>query len=344
MKLGLAIGLLVPGMGDPATLAVEAEQLGYDSVWFGEIYGSDCFTPLAWIGARTERIKLGTSIMQISGRTPTNAAMTAVTLDMLSQGRLLLGIGVSGPQVVEGWYGQPYPRPLARTREWIALFRNILSREGPVEFEGDHYQLPYAPPEGATSLGPVREGTGLGKPIKLMLPPLRADIPLYLGAEGPKNVALAAELCDGWLPMFISPYRLGLYDEALSSAGPDFDIAAMVQMSVNDDLQHAFAPIKQTVGWYVGGMGAKDVNFHKNHVSRLGFEEEAERIQALFLAGKREEAYAAVPDQLVDEIALCGPPDRIRDRLQAWKESRISTLVVSSYSVEHMRLVAEAMG
>ncbi|MCH2172880.1 LLM class F420-dependent oxidoreductase [Myxococcota bacterium] len=343
MKLGLAMGLLVPGMGDPATLAIEAEQLGYDSVWFGEIYGSDCFTPLTWIGSRTERIKLGTSIMQISGRTPANAAMTAVTLDMLSQGRLMLGIGVSGPQVVEGWYGQPYPRPLARTREWIELFRKILAREGPVEFEGDHYQIPYTPREGATGLGPILEGTGLGKPIKLMLPPLRPDIPLYLGAEGPKNVALAAELCDGWLPMFISPHRLGLYDDALSSAGPDFDIAAMVQMSVHDDLERAFAPIKQTVGWYVGGMGAKDVNFHKNHVSRLGFEEEAEHIQDLFLAGKREEAYAAVPDQLVDEIALCGPPDRIRDRLQAWKESRVSTLVISTYSVDHMRLIAEGM-
>jgi len=330
-------------MGDPATLAIEAEGLGYDSVWFGEIYGSDCFTPLAWIGSRTERIKLGTSIMQISGRTPANAAMTAVTLDMLSQGRLLLGIGVSGPQVVEGWYGQPYPRPLARTREWIALFRKILAREEAVAFDGDHYRLPYAPPEGATGLGPVLDGTGLGKAIKLMLPPHRAHIPLYLGAEGPKNVALAAELCDGWLPMFISPHRLGLYEEALSTAGPDFDIAAMVQVRVDDDLERAFRPIKQTVGWYVGGMGAKDMNFHKNHVSRLGFEEEAERIQALFMEGKREEAYAAVPDQLVDEIALCGPPDRTRDRLQAWKDSRVSSLLVSTASVEHMRLIAEGL-
>ena len=342
MKLGLALGLVVPGMGDPADLAVEAEGLGYDSVWFGEIYGSDCFTPLAWIGSRTERIKLGTSIMQISGRTPANAAMAAVTLDMLSKGRLMLGIGVSGPQVVEGWYGQPYPRPLARTREWIDVFRKIMSRE-PVEYEGDHYRMPYAPPAGATGLGPVLEGTGLGKPIKLMLPPHREHIPLYLGAEGPKNVALAAERCDGWIPMFISPFRLGIYEESLAAAGPDFDIAAMVQVSIHDDLERAFAPIKQTIGWYVGGMGAKDVNFHKNHVSRLGFEEEAERIQALFLAGKREEAYAAVPDQLADEIALCGPPDRIRNRVQAWKESRISTLVASTYSVDDMRVIAEAM-
>jgi len=343
MKLGLGLGLIVPGMGDPADLALEAEGLGYDTVWFGEIYGSDCFTPLAWIGSRTERIKLGTSIMQISGRTPANAVMTAVTLDMLSKGRLLLGIGVSGPQVVEGWYGQPYPRPLARTREWISLFREMLAREGPVDFEGNHYRLPYAPPDGASGLGPILEGTGLGKPLKLMMPPARSHIPLYLGAEGPKNVGLAAELCDGWVPMFISPFRLGLYEESLAAAGPDFDIAAMVQISVDDDLERAFRPIKQTVGWYVGGMGAKDQNFHKNHVSRLGFEEEAERVQALFMAGKREEAYAAVPDQLVDEIALCGSPDRIRDRLQAWKESRVSTLVVSTTSVEHMRMIAEGM-
>ncbi|MGE0387597.1 MAG: LLM class F420-dependent oxidoreductase [Gammaproteobacteria bacterium] len=331
MKLGLVLGLLGQNPEAQIQMAVEAERLGYDSVWFGEIYGSDCFTPLTWIGALTSRIKLGTSIMQISARTPASAAMTAVTLDMLSKGRLLLGIGVSGPQVVEGWYGQPYPRPLERTREWIEIFRRIVAREGPVEFHGRHYDLPHP------------GGMHLGKPLKLMVHPLRPRIPLYLGAEGPKNVALSAELCDGWVPMFISPDRMGVYDEALAQRPAHFDIAATVPVHINDDPVRARAPVKNLVGFYVGGMGARDVNLHKNHVARLGFGDAAEQIQSLFMSGRRDEAYAAVPDQLVDEISLCGSKARIRERIQDWKKSPVTSLLVSVRDLDSLRFMAEAV-
>jgi len=331
VKLGLVLGVLGQDAHEQVELAREAERLGYDSCWFGEIYGSDCFTPLTWIGALTEKIKLGTSIMQISARTPANAAMTAVTLDNLSNGRLILGIGVSGPQVVEGWYGQPYPKPLARTREWIELFRAMVSREGPVEFDGEHYQLPY------------RGGTGLGKPLKLILHPNRSDIPIYLGAEGPKNVALSAELCQGWIPMFISPYRMGIYDDALAGREFDFEIAATVTVNVDDDLDQALAPIKQTVGFYAGGMGAKTVNLHKNHLTRLGFGAEAETIQDLFLSGQREQAFAAVPNQLADEISLCGPRSRIIERIADWRKSPVTKLVVQTRDVETLRFLAEEL-
>ena len=332
MKLGLGVGPLGPPGGENIIeLAKEAEALGYDTIWSPEIYGADCFTPLAWIGANTSKIKLGTSIMQISARTPASAAMTAVTLDYLSNGRLNLGIGVSGPQVVEGWYGQPYPRPLQRTREWIEIFRRIVAREGPVEFQGKHYQLPF------------QGGTGLGKPLKLILHPVRDKITLYLGAEGLKNVALGAELCDGWIPMLISPFRMGIYEESLAHRPPDFDIAAAVTVIVDDDLDRALAQVKQGVGFYIGGMGAKTFNVHKDHVSRLGFEAEANKIQELFLAGRRDEAIAAVPDQLVDELSLCGSKARIRDRLQAWKESPVTTLNIGAPDRDTLRFFAEEL-
>jgi F420-dependent oxidoreductase-like protein len=332
MKLGLCLGLVDPQNVDgQMDLAVEADRLGYDSCWFGEVYGSDCFTPITWVGSRTSRIRLGTSILQLSARTPTSAAMTAVTIDLLSKGRLSIGVGASGPQVVEGWYGQPYPRPLERTREWITIFRQIVERAEPLVFHGKHYDIPHP------------GGTGLGKPLKLMIKPHRPRIPLYLGAEGPKNVALAAELCEGWLPMFISPYRMNVYDEALAAASPDFDIAAVVQVNIGDDLEACLAPVRQNVGFYIGGMGAKTVNLHKNHVTRLGFGEAAERVQDLFLAGRRDEAYAAVPVQLADEISLCGPWGRIRERLQDWKQSRISSLLVQARDVATLRLFAEAL-
>jgi len=332
MKLGLCLGLIDQQHADrQMDLAVEADRLGYDSCWFGEVYGSDCFTPITWIGARTSRIRLGTSILQLSARTPTSAAMTAVTIDLLSKGRLSVGVGASGPQVVEGWYGQPYPRPLERTREWITIFRKVVERSEPLEFHGKHYDIP------------CPGGTGLGKPLKLMLKPHRPRIPLYLGAEGPKNVALAAELCEGWLPMFISPYRMHVYDEALAKASPDFDIAAVVPVNIGDDLEACLAPVRQNVGFYVGGMGAKSVNLHKNHITRLGFGEAAERIQDLFLAGRRDEAYAAVPVELADEISLCGPWGRIRERLQDWKKSRISSLLVQVRDTATLRLFAEAL-
>lgn len=330
MKLGLVLGV-VDDPKQQVALAIEAERLGYDSVWFGEIYGSDCFTPLTWIGAQTSKLKLGTSIMQLSARTPANAAMTATTLDLFSEGRLILGIGVSGPQVVEGWYGQPYGKPLARTREWISLFRKIVARDEPVSFDGEYFQLP------------LPGGTGLGKPLRLITHPHRREIPIYLGAEGPKNVALGAELCQGWVPMFISPYRMGVYDEPLAHAAPDFEIAATITVSVNDDLEAALAPIKQQVGFYAGGMGAKSYNLHKNHIARLGFADAAEEIQDLFMSGERMRAFEAVPDALADEISLSGSKARILERIKDWESSPVTSLLVSVKDVETLRFLAESV-
>lgn len=333
MKLGLGVGSVgAPGGEQIIELAREAETLGYDTIWCPEIYGMDCFTPLAWIGAHTSRINLGTSIMQISARTPASAAMHAVALDHLSNGRLILGIGVSGPQVVEGWYGQPYPRPLARTREWMQIFRKIVAREEPVSFAGEHYQLP------------LEGGTGLGKALKLIQRPIRQRIPVYLGAEGPKNVALSAEICDGWIPMFLSPYRMNdQYADAMRIKPADFEIAAPVPVVIDDDVNKARTPIKQSVGFYVGGMGAKSYNLHKDHVSRMGFGDAAEEIQSLFMSGKRLQAIAAVPEELVDEIALCGPKARIRERLQAWKDSPVTQINVGSTDINTLRFLAEEL-
>ena len=333
MKLGLGIGPFGPPGGERIVqLAQEAENLGYDTIWAPEIYGADCFTPLTWIGAHTKRIKLGSSIMQISARTPASAAMQAVSLDYLSNGRLILGIGVSGPQVVEGWYGQPYPKPLARTREWVAIFRQIVSREGPVSFAGKHYQLP------------LPGGTGLGKPLKLILHPAREHIPVYLGAEGPKNVAMGAEICDGWIPMFLSPYRMmSMYEDAMRIRNSSFEIAAAVTVIIDDDVQRALNQIKQNVGFYVGGMGAKSFNVHKDHVTRMGFGEAADRVQELFFAGRRDEAMAAVPNELCDEIALVGPKPRIRERLAAWKESPVTMLNVGTANPETLQFMAEEL-
>ena len=331
MKLGIGIGPLgPPGGASIVAVAQEAEALGYDTVWCPEIYGADCFTPLAWVGANTSRINLGTSIMQISARTPASAAMQAATLDYLTEGRLILGIGVSGPQVVEGWYGQPYPKPLARTREWIDIFRKIIARREPVAYDGDHYQLP------------LPGGTGLGKPLRLILHPVRDHIPLYLGAEGPKNVRLGVEHCDGWIPMFLSPYRMmEVYKDAMARRTKDFEIAAVVPVILDDDVNRAMQSVKQQVGFYVGGMGAKNFNVHKDHVGRLGFAEEAERIQELFLSGRRDEAIAAVPEQLCDEIALIGPKARIRERLQGWRDSPVTMLTVGASDPETLRFMAE---
>ena len=331
MRLGLMLGYWMPDPWDPTDLAQEAERLGYDSVWTAEAYGSDVFSPLCWVGARTKRIKLGTAIMQISARTPACAAMTAATIDHLSRGRLILGIGVSGPQVVEGWYGQPFPKPMGRTREFISLLREMLRREGPINFRGEHYQLPHD--------GGVR----LGKPLKLIVRPLRAEIPIYLGAEGPKNVALAAEIADGWLPLFYSPYRTEVYAESLRDARPGFEIACPVTVSLNDDLEQALMPIKFMLAFYIGGMGAAAKNFHLNLIGRLGFEGEARRVQELFLAGKRVEAVAAVPDRLADEISLAGSAARIRDRAAAWKESPVTTILAGTRDVAAIRALGEAL-
>ncbi len=331
MKLGLQLGYWAPDPWDPIDLVLEAERLGFDSIWTAEAYGSDVFSPLCWLGARTTRIKLGTAVMQISARTPACTAMTAATIDHLSGGRLLLGMGVSGPQVVEGWYGQPFPKPLARTREYVSIVRQALARKAPVENPGEHYPLP------------LPGGTGLGKPLKMIIHPLREHVPIYLGAEGPKNVKMATEIADGWLPLFYSPYRPEVFAESLRGAGPDFDIAATVTVVLGDDVAHALMPVKFALGFYLGGMGAKSENFHLNLMERMGFGEPARKVQELFLSGQRAEAVAAVPDELADEIALVGPPDRIRDRLAAWKESPVTSLLLGTRDPAVVRLFAEAL-
>ncbi len=331
MRLGLMCGYWMFGPEDPIDLVRLAEDLGYDSVWTAEAYGSDVFSPLCWMGARTSRIKLGTGIMQISARTPACVAMTAATIDHLSGGRLILGVGVSGPQVVEGWYGQPFPRPLGRTREFVTLVRQMLRREGPVTFDGAHYQLP------------VRGGSGLGKPLKLIMSPLRREIPIYIGAEGPKNVAMALEIGDGWLPLFYSPYRPEVYAEPLQKLRPGFDVCCPVTVVVDDDLEQALTPVKWMLAFYIGGMGARGRNFHANLIERLGFGDAVPRIQQLFFDGKRAEAAAAVPDRLADEIALVGSLDRIRDRLAAWKESPVTTILAGTREPAVVRALAEAL-
>jgi F420-dependent oxidoreductase-like protein len=315
MKLGLQLGYWQRNANDATETVLTAERLGYDSIWTAEAYGSDVFTPLAWYGARTSRIKLGTSIAQMSARPPVTTAMTAMTLDHLTGGRLLLGIGASGPQVVEGWYGQPFAKPLTRTREYVDIMRQVWRREEPVTSDGPHYPLPLA--------------DGLGKPLKLITHPLRPDIPLYLGAEGPKNVALAAELGQGWLPLFAFPSKIEeMYGEALSGAAPGFDVAAMVMVVISDDVRAALDGVKMMLTLYIGGMGAKHRNFHADIIGRMGFAEAAERIQALYLAGKKDEAFQAIPDELADGISLVGPPGRIKERLELWRQSPVTSLLV----------------
>ncbi|RVX43679.1 F420-dependent oxidoreductase-like protein [Nonomuraea polychroma] len=315
MKLGLQLGYWQRNADDATESVLAAERLGYDSVWTAEAYGSDAFTPLAWYGARTSRIKLGTSVAQLSARPPVTTAMTAMTLDHLTGGRLLLGVGASGPQVVEGWYGQPFAKPLARTREYVEIMRKVWRREEPVTSEGPHYPLPLA--------------GGLGKPLKLITHPLRSDIPIYLGAEGPKNVALAAEVAQGWLPLFAFPSKIEeMYGEALAGASEGFEIAAMVMVMISDDVRAALDGVKLMLTLYIGGMGAKHRNFHADIIGRMGYAEAAEHIQALYLAGRKDEAFRAIPDELADGISLVGPPGRIKERLELWRKSPVTSLLV----------------
>jgi F420-dependent oxidoreductase-like protein len=326
----LALNLSYTG----ATLALdmakilEAERLGYDSVWTAEAYGSDAVAPAAWVAARTERIHVGTAIMQIPARTPAMTAMTAMTLDALAGGRFRLGLGVSGPQVAEGWHGQPFGKPLGKTREYVEIVRAILRREKPVEFRGEHYQIPYAGPD----------ATGLGKPLRSILHG-RADLPIYLAAVGPRNVALAAEIADGWIPVFFSARRMALFREWLAegfraagrseAAQRAFDVMPMVSIVVGEDTAACRAMVKPRVALYVGGMGARGRNFYNDIARRYGYEDAAGRIQDLFLSGRKDEAAAAVPDALVDEVALCGPRERIREQLAPWKASGVTTLMVA---------------
>jgi F420-dependent oxidoreductase-like protein len=331
LKLGLQLGYwgaLAPA--NHVELAQEAESLGYDSVWTAESWGSDAFTPLTWLAAHTSKIRLGTAVAQLSARTPTACAMAALTVDHLSGGRMMLGLGVSGPQVVEGWYGQPYSKPVARTREYVDIIRQVLRREAPVTNTGEHYPLPYQ----------GEDGWGMGKPLKSITHPLRADLPIFIGAEGPKNVTQTAEIADGWLPLYYSPYRQEVYADQLKNAKEGFEIAAGVMVNMNENMEDALYPVKAMLGFYIGGMGSKKRNFHKELMARMGFEEEANQVQDLFMEGKRDEAIAAVPDQFADEISLCGPKDRIKERLADWEKSPVTTLMVMGDS-SYLRTLAE---
>ena len=329
LQLGLNTGYWAGGPPPGALESVqEAERLGFDSIWTAEAYGSDALMPLAWWGSQTERIKLGTAIVQISARTPAATAMAAMTLDHLSGGRTILGLGVSGPQVVEGWYGQSFAKPLARMREYIGILRNIWARQGPLTNDGPHYPLPLGGRDGVT---------GLGKPLKSSIHPLREDIPIYLAAEGPKNIAMGAELCDGWLALFYSPHHEDLYGGSLAEgfARPNarrtadtFDVAATVPLIVTDDIEAAADTVRPMYALYFGGMGAKTANFHANVPIRMGYEAEVAKIQELYLGGHKNEAAAAVPTKLIEQLTLIGPADKIRHDLEAWRESAVTTLLI----------------
>ncbi len=332
MKLGLVWGYW--GAQPPKDLVEvtqEAERVGFDSVWTAESWGSDAFTPLAWLAAHTSTIKLGTGVVQLSARTPVATAMAAMTLDHLSNGRMILGLGVSGPQVIEGWYGRPSDKPLARTREYVDIIRRALRREGPLSNDGQFYPMPYRG-EGSS---------GLGKPLKIMTHPLRPEIPIYLGAEGPKNVTQTAQIADGWMPLYYSPFRQEVYAEQLADARDGFEIASLVTFNVTDDVATGLWPVKAALGFYIGGMGAKGQNYHTKLMARMGFEEEAYRIQDLFFEGKREEAIAAVPDEFADEISLVGPAGRIKERLELWRNSPVTELLISARDPESLRLAVD---
>jgi F420-dependent oxidoreductase-like protein len=332
MKLGAVFGYWGAQPSDHyIPIAQEAERLGWDSVWVAESWGNDAFTFAAWIASHTSTIQIGTGVVQIAARTPTATAMAAVTMDHISNGRFILGLGVSGPQVVEGWYGRPSNKPLARTREYIEVIRKALRREGPLTNDGEFYPLPY---HGEGSVG-------LGKPLKIMTHPLRSEIPIYLGAEGPKNVAQTAEIADGWLPLYYSPYRQEVYADQLAAAKPGFEIASLVNFTVTDDVKAALWPVKASLGFYIGGMGAKGQNYHTKLMARMGFEEEAYKIQDLFFEGKRDEAIATVPDEFADEISIVGSPQRIKERLDAWRSSPVTQLLVSARDPEQMRQIRD---
>lgn len=318
MKLGINVGYSGRTIDLPLHEIKEAEAMGCDSVWTAEAYGSDALTPLAWIGAHTSKIKLATGIMQLSARTPAATAMAAMTLDRLSGGRMILGLGVSGPQVVEGWYGMPYARPLGRMREYVTIMRRIFEREAPVVHDGDHYRMPY------TGEGAV----GLGKPLRSILHG-RPDIPIVIGAEGPKNIEQTAEIADGWLAMLLSPrhfdhvYRSRL-DAGFAKAGvgksmQDFRIYVMQPIIPGNDLRACRDEVRPYLALYIGGMGAKDQNFHKNAIDRYGYADATAKIQELYLAGKRQEAAAAIPDDLIDQLAFLGPKEHMREQIAEWK-------------------------
>jgi F420-dependent oxidoreductase-like protein len=339
MKVGTTIGYWSSGPPEGAAETFKlADDLGFDSVWTAEAYGSDAWTPLAWWGAGTTRVKLGTGISQMSARPPTSLAMAAMTLDHLTGGRVIVGVGASNPQVVEGWYGQPFPRPLERTREYVAIMRQVFAREV-VEFSGKHYQLPF---EG---------GTGLGKRLKSTLHPYRPDIPIYLGAEGPKNIALAAEIADGWLTLFFSPKMNDFYAEALNNgfavAGArhrkdTFEVhGGPLTIVVHDNVEEAADLIRPVLALYIGGMGAKGTNFHHDVFVRLGYEAECRQIQDLYLGGDKPAAIAAVPTQLVEDVAIVGPLEKVKEEIEAWKKTVITSFSLNVPQREYLPQLAE---
>jgi len=341
MKLGYHIGYWSAGppAGITETIAL-CEQLGFDSIWTAEAYGSDCLTPLAWWGSSTSTMRLGTNILQMAARTPTATAMAAITLDHLSSGRFILGLGASGPQVVEGWYGQQYPKPLARTREYVEILRKVIARDEPVTYDGEFFQLP------------ARGGSGLGKPLKSIVHPLRTEIPIMLAAEGPKNVALAAEIADGWLPMFFSPKTNDFYRDALNAGfakpgarhtADTFEVPAFLPVVLDDDLEAAADMVRPATALYIGGMGSKSMNFHADVFTRMGYEAEVAVIQEHFLNGRKAEAVAAVPTKLIEDIALVGPAAKLRDDLAAWEESVVTMLMIQA-DPRTLPAIVEAIG
>lgn len=338
MKLGLSVGYW--GAGPPGGITEQiavAEELGFDSVWTAEAYGSDALTPLAWWGARTSKVKLGTSIIQMSARTPAATAMAAMTMDHLCDGRFILGLGVSGPQVVEGWYGMPYPKPLARTREYVEIIRLIVARQDRVTFEGEHYTLPYP------------GGAGLGKPLKSTLHPRRSEIPIFLAAEGPKNVALAAEIADGWIPFWFSPKADEFYREALAEGFGrpgarhtlnTFEVVSPMPIIIHPDPDVAADIVRPFLALYVGGMGSKDVNFHYEVLARIGWRDVCARVQELYLEGRKDEAQKVIPLEMVEDVALVGPPEKIAAELPRWKETVVTTMSIQG-PPELLRAVAD---
>jgi F420-dependent oxidoreductase-like protein len=333
MRLGLALGYWGRGpSAEHVPLAREAERLGYDSVWTAESWGSDVFTPLTWIAAQTSTIKLGTAVAQMAARSPTTTAMHALTLDHLSGGRMRLGLGLSGPQVVEGWYGRPFPRsPLTATREYVDVVRQVLRREAPVALDGRFHSHPYR----------GEDGTGLGKALKSITHPLRSDLPILLGAEGPKNVEQTTRIADGWLPLYWSPTRPDVYGPAIARFRPGFLVAPLVRVQVCDDVAEGLLPVKTMLGFYIGGMGHASRNFHADLMARMGYEEQARRIQRLFQEGRREEAVLAVPDAFADEISLVGPRERIAERLELWRKGPVTDLLVLAPDPRTLRVLAD---
>jgi F420-dependent oxidoreductase-like protein len=341
MKLGLSIGYSRAQLDIPVKLVQRAEELGYDSVWTAEAYGSDAVTPLAYLAALTKRIKLGTGIMQLAARTPANAAMSAATVDaMAGGGRFIAGLGVSGPQIVEGWYGEPWGKPYYRMKDYVAIMRKIFRRDGPVTHDGKEYSLPYTGP-GAL---------GIGKPLKSILH-MNPDIPIYLATGNESTVKLTAEIADGWLPMGFMPGAMDEYrpwlEEGFRRAGngksmKDFAITASVHVEVENDVKAALAKLKPEVALYVGGMGHRDKNFHNDIMVRRGFGDAAKRIQELYLAHRKDEAIAAVPDEWVDMKSLVGPAARIRERYRAWEDCGADTISVRSRQPEAIEVMAQA--